>query len=168
MKTKNNVQQAILKSLAVVFSFVLISMTVNAQGFWKSIYENNGFKDIALAMIEVNTESTSELNDATTYSAFTEVESDEALELENWMMTETNFVAISSFVEESESALNIEDWMTDDNYSNPSTFQFNEETDNKLEIEDWMLNDNSISVPSDNEQPLALEDWMIHGKAWNN
>ena len=56
MKTKNNVQKAILKSLAVIISSVLISFTVSAQGFWESILENNTFNEIALAMVESNSE----------------------------------------------------------------------------------------------------------------
>lgn len=168
MKTKDNVQQAILKSLAVVFSLVLISITVNAQDFWKSIYENNGFKEIALAMAEVKPEATTEANDANTFSAFLEVESEETLDVEDWMMNENNFSAGNSFEVEIESPLDIETWMTDDNYFNPSTFQFIEETDNELEIEDWMLNDNLLSATNNIEQPLELEDWMISEKAWNN
>jgi len=52
MKTKNNVQKTILRSLAVVLSFVLISFTVNAQDFWKKLLENSSFNEIALAMVE--------------------------------------------------------------------------------------------------------------------
>ena len=36
-KTKNNVQKTVLRSLAVVVSFVLISFTVTAQDFWKAV-----------------------------------------------------------------------------------------------------------------------------------
>jgi hypothetical protein len=50
MKTKNNVQKAVLRSAAVVVSFVLISFTVSAQTFWKRLLENTGFSDIAIAM----------------------------------------------------------------------------------------------------------------------
>jgi hypothetical protein len=37
MKTKNNVQKTILRSAAVIVSFVLISFTVSAQDFWKRL-----------------------------------------------------------------------------------------------------------------------------------
>lgn len=168
MKTKNNVQQAILKSLAVVFSLVLISITVDAQDFWKSIYENNGIKEIALAMVDVKTETTSELHDANSFSAFLEVESEEALEIENWMMNENNFGTFISIEEEIESPLEVENWMTDENSFNPSNFELIQETDNQLEIEDWMLNENLFGEISDIEEPLELEDWMLSEEVWNN
>ena len=168
MKTKNNVQQAILKSLAVVFSLILISITVNAQDLLRSIYENNAFKDIALAMADVNSETATELNNANTFSAFAEVESEATLNLEDWMIDETNFAIVISFQEEIESPLDIESWMTDDNYFNHPTFQYVEETENELEIEDWMLSDNLFTATSDNEKPLELENWMISDKVWNN
>ena len=52
MKTKNNVQQAILKSLAVVTSLVIISLTVSAQDYWKSLLGN--FNEVELAVLEVD------------------------------------------------------------------------------------------------------------------
>ena len=168
MKTKNNVQQAILKSLAVVFSLILISITVNAQDLLRSIYENNAFKDIALAMADVNSETATELNNANTFSAFAEVESEAALNVEDWMIDETNFAIVISFQEEIESPLDIESWMTDDNYFNHPTFQYVVETENELEIEDWMLSNNLFTATSDNEKPLELENWMISDKVWNN
>ena len=56
MKTKNNVQKAILKSMAMGISLVLITLTVNAQDFWKSILENASINEIALAMVETSNE----------------------------------------------------------------------------------------------------------------
>ena len=54
MKTKNNVQKAILRSGAVVVSFVLISLTVSAQDFWKRLLTNSSFNEIAIAMVETS------------------------------------------------------------------------------------------------------------------
>ena len=167
MKTKNNVQQAILKSIAVVFSLVVISITVNAQDFWKRVYENNGFKEVAMVMTEVNTETTSETNDTETFSAFLEVESEEALEVENWMTNENTFTTANFYAVEAESPLNVETWMTNDNYFHNSTFQFIEASDDELEIEDWMLNDDLFSTTNNDEQSLILEDWMISEDVWN-
>ncbi len=73
MKTKDNVQKAILKSMAVVFSIILISMTVNAQDFWKSILENVSFNEIALAMTESNVEASSATTDVNSFAAYLEV-----------------------------------------------------------------------------------------------
>lgn len=41
MKTRNNVQKAIIKTMAVIMSLVLVSITVNAQEFWKTVLKNN-------------------------------------------------------------------------------------------------------------------------------
>jgi hypothetical protein len=168
MKTKNNVQQAILKSLAVVFSLVLISLTVNAQDFWKSIYENNGIKEIGLAMVDVNEEANTELTDANSFSAFLEVESEEALEIENWMMNENNFVTFISLEEEIENPLEVEYWMTNENNFNPSTMSLIQENDNELEIEDWMLNHDLFIANGELEQPLEVEEWMVSSETWTN
>ena len=54
MKTKNNVQKTILRSGAVIISFVLITFTVSAQEFWKKLIELSSFNDIAIAMIETS------------------------------------------------------------------------------------------------------------------
>jgi len=166
MKTKNNVQQTILKSMAVVFSVALISLTVNAQDFWKSIYENNGFKDIAMAMVEVNTETTLESTDADLSSYYAE-ENEESLEIENWMINENNFGTFISFEVASESALELEDWMTNDSYFDKTSEMFIEETESELEIEDWMLDENLFNAAGEVEQSLQMESWMLSEDIWN-
>ncbi len=87
MKTKNNVQKVVLRSAAIIVSFVLISFTVNAQDFWKTILKNSSFNTIALAM--VNTRSDAELP------------------------TETESLEAMKFSEEIEKRMEVEDWMTD-------------------------------------------------------
>uniref|UniRef100_UPI0032173109 hypothetical protein n=1 Tax=uncultured Draconibacterium sp. TaxID=1573823 RepID=UPI0032173109 len=164
MKTKNNVQQKILKSIAVVFSVALISFTVNAQGFLKSIYENNSFKDIALAMAEV-TETPAPTNaDLTSYDA---EEYEEALEIEDWMINETSFGTFIPVEAASESPLELEDWMTDDSYFNTVTDAFMNEMDSELEIEDWMLDENLFNTRQENDHALELENWMFSEDIWN-
>ena len=59
MKTKNNVQKAVLRSAAVIVSFVLISFTVSAQEFWKKLLTHSSFNEIAIALME--TENKAEL-----------------------------------------------------------------------------------------------------------
>ena len=56
MKTRNNVRKAANKTLAVIISLVLLSFTVQAQDFWKSVLSNNSFNQIAMAMVD-NTET---------------------------------------------------------------------------------------------------------------
>ena len=86
MKTKNNVQKTILRSIAVVVSFVLISITVSAQGFWKKLLENSSFNEIALAMVETsNKEANTEPAAGDFYYSILENETEPNLELEDWM-----------------------------------------------------------------------------------
>ena len=165
MKTKNNVQQTILKSMAVVFSVALISLTVNAQNFWQSIYENNGFKGIAMAMVDVNTATTVESTNADQFSYYT-VENEETLGIENWMMDENNFGTFVTMETENESPLELEGWMTNDSYFNNASEMFIEATENDLEIEDWMLNENLFNASREVESALELESWMVSENIW--
>ncbi len=141
MKTKNNVQKAILRSAAVVVSFVLISFTVSAQDFWKKLLENSSFNEIALAMVGISEEI--ETTEATT--------------------DRFNFVLLE---EESEQALEVEDWMIDDNFLGVSVLEITEESDLDLEVEEWMLDENLFQVKENNESNLELEDWMTSEEVW--
>jgi len=144
MKTKNNVQKAILRSGAVVISFILISFTVSAQDFWKRLLTNSSFNEIAIAMVETSgkTETT-------------------ALPAENSAET---FI----FQNETEPALQLEDWMTNTNYFNNTAFKVEEATESPLELENWMLDENYFSSDKNAEQALQLEDWMTSDKFWNS
>ena len=142
MKTKNNVQKAILRSVAVVISFVLLSFTVSAQDFWKKLLANSSFNEIALAMIETSNESSDSESDSGSF----------------------NFVLLET---EEEPALEIEDWMHNDNYFGFAGIEITEETEISLELEDWMLEDNLFQVDESNEAPLKLEAWMTSEKVWN-
>ena len=139
MKTKNNVQKAILRSVAVVVSFVLISFTVSAQDFWKKLIANSSFNEIALAMVGSSNE-TADLESTTENFNLTllENEVEPALELEEWMSNESNFGV--------------------------SGFQIMEGTENELDIEDWMLDECSFQEEETGEQPLELETWMTSDK----
>lgn len=119
MKTKNNVQKAILKSLAVVVSLVLISFTVSAQGFWESIMENTSFSEIAMAMVENNNTNTAPADaksstDANALEATLEIEAEETLKLEEWMTNEANFIPFITIEEEVENPMELENWMVND------------------------------------------------------
>ena len=142
MKTKNNVQKTILRSVAVVVSFVLISFTVSAQDFWKKLLANSSLNEIALAMVE--TPKGTETSGSTTENfnfALLETESEPTLELENWMLDENNFGAAG--------------------------FEFTLDSDDELEIEEWMLNGDLFEVNEDVENSLELEAWMTSDKVWN-
>ena len=135
MKTKNNVQKTILRSIAVVVSFVLISFTVSAQDFWKKLLENSSFNEIALAMVETSPEKP---------------DSDSKAENLNYAYLEN----------ESEPTLEIEDWMSDESYFGITSIQITNEVELDLELEDWMLDEELFQVNENVELPLELEPWM--------
>ena len=138
MKTKNNVQKTVLRFAAVVVSFVLISYTVSAQDFWKRFLENSSFGHLAMAMVETG----SDMADAFSYDSdamtmFWEAETENNLELEPWMMDDSNFGNFNFSIEEvSDETLELEPWML-----NQKLFQTTTETDATLELEAWMVSD---------------------------
>nr|WP_321353686.1 hypothetical protein [uncultured Draconibacterium sp.] len=141
MKTKNNVQKAVLRSAAVVVSFVLISFTVSAQTFWKRLLENTGFSDIAIAM-----------------AAPAEMEDVEGIPVE----TEAKYY----FVNEVESAMEVEAWMTDDSRFTTTQFEYSEAAETNLEVEDWMMNETFFQPVVEEEAALELEAWMVSENTW--
>lgn len=145
MKTKNNVQKTVLRTGAVVASFVLISFTVAAQDFWKTLLTNSSFNQIALAMVESSKKSHAKASD-----------------------TEAN-KATYIYENEYDAKLAVEDWMTNNAYFKPIVFQkIENETENELQVEDWMTNENLFATAHETETPLKLEKWMTSNKVWKN
>jgi hypothetical protein len=176
MKTRNNVQKAITKSLAVIISLVLISITVNAQDFWKTVLENNSFSQIAMAMAD-NTEARPVSDDATTtgdadtYAEFFVVEAEESLEIENWMTNDANFFSSVALVNEVESELEVENWMTNESLFDGTASYFEVEIEESLEVEEWMQNQDYFGVKiveleTETEETLELEAWMTDNAIW--
>ena len=130
MKTKNNVQKAILRWTAVVVSFVLISFTVSAQDFWKKLLTNSSFNEIALAMVENSKKADSQMD------------------------TETENATFFYLAVESEANLELEDWMIDENNFETSSYILTEEIENDLTIENWMLNENLFQVKETGKSKL--------------
>ena len=143
MKTKNNVQKTVLRTGAVVVSFVLISFTVAAQDFWKTVLTNSSFNQIALAMAETSKKSDVPASESNTNNGYYIYENDY------------------------DDKLNVEDWMTNDYYFRPTSF-LQVEKENDLQVEDWMLDENLFTVANETESPLVLESWMTSSKVWNN
>lgn len=144
MKTKNNVQKAVLRSAAVIVSFVLISFTVSAQEFWKKLLTHSSFNEIAIALME--TESKAELPAETG--------------------SESTFRF--NLVQENDNQLSLEEWMTKDFYFGMSPAQLGNETEYGLELETWMLNERVFSPEKLDEKPMELEAWMTSDEVWNS
>lgn len=149
MKTQNNksenrnnqVEKVLLRSAAVIISFVLISFTVSAQGFWKQLLTNNSFGKVAMLMVEeyeanagtVEGTLPAETENSTFYM---EPAVDKSLEIESWMTDDAYFGAfVNAGVPEVEESLEIENWMTDENYFSN---RFSVEKEDELKLEAWM------------------------------
>ena len=144
MKTKNNVQKTILRMVAVIVSFVLISFTVSAHDFWKRLLTNSSFNEIALAMVEAPTETNDAINSSAGNSLF-------------YILNEVN-----------DPALDLENWMTVEYYFGNTSIQIIEENDEQLELEDWMFNADLFGSGMEAELSLELEDWMTSNKYWKS
>jgi len=176
MKTKNNVQKAITKSFAVVISLVLISFTVNAQDFWKTVFENNSFSQIAMAMVDGTEASpaSADANSTTDADASAEyyaVETEESLELENWMTNDNNFFETVSIETAVDNSLEVESWMTNESLFNGTAAYLEVETEDALQLEDWMQNTEyfgvqTVDVELETEKGLEIEAWMTDNKVW--
>ncbi len=176
MKTRNNVQKAISKSLAVIISLVLISLTVNAQDFWRTVMENNSFSQIAMVMVDNTEVSTASVDaysasDMDNFTKYTAVETEEALNIEEWMVNENNFFTTLNIETEVEEALEVESWMTNENLFDGMAKYFEVETESNLEVEDWMKDTNyfgvvTVDAKEDSDEALELEAWMTNSKIW--
>ena len=160
-----------------IISLVLISITVNAQDFWRTVMENNSFSQIAMAMTD-NTEASSASADASSstdmsaYAMYAAVEAEETLDVENWMLAENNFFTTVALEAEAENTLEVENWMTNESYFNGIASYFKVEAEETLKVEDWMQNTDyfgvqTVDVEEEPEADLELEAWMTDTKTWN-
>lgn len=172
MKTKNNVQKAVMKSLAVIMSLVLLSITVQAQDFWATVLSNNSFHQIALALTsETDIAATTSPAEANVNAAIFETEAEAMPEIEAWMVDESNFYGAPAFETELENSLPMEAWMMNDNIFNGTARWFEVEAEPALEMEQWMSDEtlfevNSAWMEEAVEASLELESWMTDSKIW--
>ncbi len=176
MKTTNNVQKAIKKTLAVIISLVLLSITVNAQNFWRAVLENSSFNQIAMAMVDAEESNRASDKAYTTnymdaYAGYFKVETEEAMELENWMVNENNFFYSVAVEVEADNSLELENWMTNETLFDGTAAFFEVEADATLELEDWMKSMDYFGVQKDAveecpDEVLELEAWMTNNKIW--
>ncbi len=140
----NNVQKAILRSAAVIISFILISFTVSAQEFWKNLLTHSSFNEIAIAMTETKekTDVPAQTGTFTPPVLYTVQDYDEELKLENWM--------------------------TKDFYFEIPCLGPENETENGLELEGWMINKKLFAPEKIGDGPMELESWMVSDEIWES
>jgi len=144
MKTKNNVQKAVLRSGAVVISFLLITFTVSANGFWMHLLTHNSFNQIAQALVVNSVEKP--------FAAARPVTTD-------------RYAAL--MVAASDSRLALEPWMTNvSNFTKTSDLQVEQAADQALRLESWMLEESNFKFENAADEPLKLEGWMTDYSLW--
>jgi hypothetical protein len=146
MKTKNNVQKTILRSVAVFISFVLISLTVTAQGYWKQLLTNNSFNQIAYALVENPSKGLPVNNPSNN--------------------TEGTIREFDYFTEENETSLEIEPWMTNSRSFDFGYYSINEVGESALTLENWMLENDFFKTKTNQESPIGIESWMTNDNLW--
>ena len=165
-KTGNNFQKSISKSLAVITSIALVSISLNAQDLDHSLIENISFNETTLAMVHTTSKTNLVSTNVDAFTALTATENEGKLQLEDWMMNENNF-SPSVFVEtETESPMELENWMTNESLFDIHSVYLEVETEEELKLENWMLNEDLFSTHLTVDQPLELENWMISEVIW--
>ncbi len=149
MKAKDNVQKTIANSIAILISLILLSITVNAQSFWETVFENSFIQPIALAMVNETQPKpipvpSIKLHELNTDLASLETESEENLRQESWMFDDEIF-KVKNFAVDNENPLELEDWMCNENYFGYS-------------VSDTL---------QEKEEDLLMENWMVDRKIWN-
>jgi hypothetical protein len=145
MKTKNNVQKTILRSIAVFISFVLISLTVTAQGYWKQLLTNNSFNQIAYALVE---------------------NPSKGLPVNTGNNSKESTGGLDYFNEENEESLEIEPWMTNSRSFEFGYYSINQVGESALTLENWMLENDFFKIKTTQEAPIGIELWMTNDNLW--
>lgn len=189
MKTKNNAQKTIddqvrkmiLRGSAVILCLALITLTLNAQDFWKQFSKTGTYEKMAQLMVEqtsetekadavfeaIDAEISIKLNHSSAAFAC-ETEREEEAQLESWMIDESNFISTNDFnTIETEEALKVEDWMINNfNFENQlvsGTVDF----EMPMKIEAWMTTPEyfgSVKALTIAEPALMVESWMLDNK----
>ena len=116
--------------------------------FWKQLLTESSLSQFAMIMVG---------------ETAAETESNYALEPGNTEMEYLNFE------EESDQPLEVSDWMTNESYFGSSFLNIFEEKDAPLEVSDWMTETSyfGTDIRTEKDKELNLENWMIRGNHWN-
>lgn len=147
---------AFLKGGAIIISFILISFTVSAQGFWKQLLTESSLSNVAMIMAGDTSMNHSKAA-VNTSSSFERTTGEKTF--------------FSSIEMEEDEPLNLESWMTSDSFLGQSNYTITPEVDPTLDIEDWMINSKyfknvSSSIETETDKELKLEDWMVNDSLW--
>ena len=141
MKTKNNVQKATTKLLTLGLIMVL-SISVYAHGIKKPVSKAEKSEKSTTEVLDNGVGSNTLSGNMDVFASFLVLDTEEAMELEDWMTDEKNFDVYSTYhLVEQEEALEVEDWMTDESTFCQIFSEFETETESNMELEDWMTSE---------------------------
>lgn len=193
MKTTNNAQKTVkgqlnamvLRGSAVVFSFVLISLTVSAQEFWKQfltsspsgqitsqvVTEPSEFEKADAAIRAIHAEFKAH-NSGLSEAIVVETEADEELKVESWMTNEILFGAdAAAIIKEEDEPLDLESWMVNGLNFSRQSIVVADEVESTLKMEAWMTeeaNFNAAEILTERDADLKIENWMIDSRIFTN
>ena len=196
MKTTNKIQKAAI-TVALAAGFSILGFSIDAQVENRLMPEIYSANNLALATIKhgnhyfSSTINSSNSKTASTFAALLEKETEIPLNVEGWMLDDSNFSGTTSIETEIETPMEIENWMLDENTFIVNSVVIETAIDEQLELEDWMLNENKFEVKNYNashnfqvqtgkyifinnisfpaeikEKNLQLEDWMTNSNIW--
>jgi hypothetical protein len=143
MKTKNNVQKAVRKSLGVITCLILIIFSIDAQDV--SIRDREIFSEVmSSTMLNGNSSFRITLNNyakINSIPAYIIDEAEDELKLEDWMMNDEYFYADNNLTKTNSEIESTE----------MSSLKDAPEIEKELELEEWMLDERNFNVKSENE-----------------
>jgi hypothetical protein len=151
---KRTIENSLVKTLAVVICFVLISLTGIANGYLKHLRVNNNFGKTTIQM-DIQ-ENGNLLAFASPGSVF---HSSEMTKISSNFFNETA----------SDNKLEVENWMINDSYFNANLVLDQEMIDAPLRMENWMLSNSNFSASdyeTESESALKIESWMTNETNW--
>lgn len=178
MKTKNNAQKTGNRKhqsrvLTIGVSLLAFGLVLSANSLMKSSTSTSNDEKMILAPVQLNsTFNEIGLNHNSLIASlnFEAVEKENNLELESWMINNSNFNG-TNFSEqiETEKPLELQDWMTDISLFGNSSLNEEIENENTLQLEDWMIENPNFNTQHDAiefEPELKIESWMTNASIW--
>ncbi len=178
MKTRNSkLQKTEFTSVPSLIVFVAAVMVLSAKATATEVITSLYTRTEALAEVlasekdaEMNIENWM-LNESNFfYTSRLEAINDASLEMESWMMNANVFTAAYFLETETEKALNVAEWMRDESNFLPVS-SIETEMEDALKIENWMMNTESFNVEfswiTETDEVLNVEEWMLNGNTFN-
>ena len=149
MKTKNNVQKSVRKSLGIIACLLFIIFSIDAQDI--SILEREIFSAVNSTMLNGSNILKRTMNNNTSVNsipAYLIEENEEELRLEDWMFDESNFY----------SANNVAETANVNESTEMNSFNSEPEIEEELKLEAWMFDERNFDTnPGNGTTPKNSE-----------